>query len=89
MFSWNNTSLQKDIPLFLDYVGFLIYVPTDDNRKTLNQIIESLIAGFEESKGHSYHDKYFWSLEYMQVCLKCGGEDYINLLNKLNEIKNK
>ena len=89
MFSWNNASLKKDIPLFLDYVGFLIYMPTDDNRQMLNQIIESLIVGFEESKGHGYHDKYFWSLEYMEVCLKRGGEDYVGLLNQLREIKEK
>jgi len=87
MFSWKNTSLQKDIPLFLDYVGFLIYMPTVDNQNTLHQIIESCITGFEESKGHSYHDKYFWSLEYIQVCLNRGGEGYLDLLNKLNEVK--
>jgi len=83
MFSWNDVSLEKDMPLFLDYVGFLIYVPTDENRQTLNQIIESLIVGFEESKGHGYHDKYLWSLEYMQVCLERGGEEYVNLLENL------
>ncbi|CAA6801121.1 MAG: Unknown protein [uncultured Sulfurovum sp.] len=89
MFSWNETSLEKDMPLFLDYVGFLIYIPTDENKKFLNQIIESLIKDFQVTKGLSYHDKYFWSLEYMQVCLKRGGEDYNDLLHRLNEIKDK
>lgn len=89
MFSWNETSLEKDLPLFLDYVGFLIYVPTDENIKTLNQIIVSLIKDFQETKGLDWHYKYFWSLEYMQECLKRGGDDYINLYNKLNEIKKK
>lgn len=89
MFSWDDTSLEKDLPLFLDYVGFLIYEPTDENIKTLNQIIESLIEDLHETKGLPWHYKYFWSLKYMQECLKRGGEDYIKLLYKLNEIKAK
>lgn len=84
MFSWNNTSLEKDMPLFLDYVGFLIYVPTDENRNILNKIIESLIIDLEESRGKNYHNKYLWSLEYMNVCLERGGTDYNDLRNKLN-----
>ena len=84
MFHWDNTSIEKDTPLFIDYFRFSTAVP--DNDSDVNSIVNNILMSYESSKGEDHHHKYQWLLEYMKVCLERGDKSYNSLLSKLTRI---
>ena len=82
MFHWNDVSLEKDIPLFIDYFRFSIAIPNNDTY--VNDIVNNVLMNYESSKGESYHNKYSWLLEYIRICLERGDKSYSDLLDKIN-----
>lgn len=84
MFHWDNTKLEKDIPLFVDYLRFSVAIP--NNEIFVKQIVDNISTEYEKSKGQPHHNKYVWMIEYMKICLERGDKSYSDLLDILNNI---
>jgi hypothetical protein len=87
MFHWGNTSIEKDIPLFIDYLRFSIAIP--DNYEYVNTVLNNILMNYESSKEEDYYNKYSWLLEYIKTCLERGDKSYSDLLNKINNVNLK
>jgi len=84
MFHWDNVTLEKDIPLFIDYMRFPTAI--DDNKELVESVVKNILNNYKSSKGKDHHIKYEWMAKYMKICLERGSESYSYLLDELNNI---
>lgn len=87
IFNWGDVPFKKSIPLFLDYIYYTTIVASNENRNTLDKVIENVLKNYENSKLENYHDKFVWLLEYIETCLVRGNDCYSDLLTKLKQVK--
>ena len=90
LYDWNNSnSIEKELPIFIDYLSFFFNPSTNTNKTSFGKIKEKIIQNIEENiyTKTALYKKYKWVANYILSIIESNPssetEKYIDALKKL------